>query len=593
MKRFSKLSEKLIGLTAAVTRYPVTTAFLLVAVGVNAYALSTDKTYEKAFMSCIVGAVFSAVLQAAYERFWDKRSVWLTLSFISVTLAGSYYLLIRSAPDYSTENSVRTAVIVFAMVFAYMLIPAVKTRVSFNECFMAVFKALFQAILYTAVIFIGCSLIIAAFDKLITPVGSTVYLHTANLVFVLLAPVLFLSLIPVYPGRHHQGDSTASTAFAQEEAITRAAYCPKFLEILISFIIIPLAEIFTVILVLYIFLNIGGDFWRDNLLEPLLISYAIAVMLILFLSARLENRMAIMFRKIFPKILVPIVVFQLFASSFILRDTGVTHPRYFVILFGIFAACAGVILSRSPVQKSGVVAALLIVFSVVSITPPVDAFTVSRLSQKQRLETVLAQYGMLENNVIIPSSDISEADKEKIASAMEYLYHMNATNKLTWLPDSFDYYADFESTFGFSRYGIPGKDNRYISVYISPELPFDISGYDILARASVGSNITVRETVCEFKKDNKSYTLLKISRNERPYFVLAEASGEELIVFDTYGIFSRYNEFTEEQRTLSADQATFSVENDRAKLTIIVQNANINIGHSNYYADCYAMIALK
>lgn len=593
MNNFSKFTEKIIGLTSAIMRYPITTAFLLLAATINAYDYTTDKTYANAFMACVVGAVLSAVFQALFERFFEKQIARLSLGVLGVALARGYYLLIRSAPDYSMQSSVRTAVTVFALVFAYMLIPAVKSRISFNESFMAAFKALFQSILYAAVFFIGCRLIIAAIDTLIIRVNSDIYFHTMNLVFVLLAPILFLSLIPVYPGRFSLNSSATPAAFAREETIARAAFCPKFLEILISYIIIPLAEIFTIILVLYIFLNVGGDFWRNNLLEPLLISYAIVIMLILFLSARLDNRMATIFRKIFPKVLIPIVVFQLLASTFIMRDTGVTHPRYFVILFGIFAACAGVLLSFSPVQKTGVVAALLIAFSFVSIMPPVDAFTISQLSQRQRLETVLTQNGMLQNNTLIPNADISKDDKEKIASSLEYLYHTNATETLNWLPKSFDYYTDFESIFGFSQYGAPDEGGRYVSVYLSPNSPIEIGGYDIFMRASVDSNITSKETICEFGRDNISYTLTKITRDSQPHFILSQTGGEELIAFNTAEVFSRYNGFAENKSMLTTDLATFTVENDRAKLTFVVQNANINTNPSYYYADFYVMATLK
>ncbi|WMJ83052.1 hypothetical protein ACS3UN_00455 [Oscillospiraceae bacterium LTW-04] len=593
MKKLFRLSEKITGLTSAATRYPATTVFLLLAAATNAYALIADKTYDKVFMACIVGAALSAVSQASYERFFQNSLIRLLLGLTSAALAGGYYLLVRSRPDYNTENNIRTSVLIFALIFAYMLAPVIKSRISFNESFMAAFKALFQSILYAAVIFIGCSLIIAAFDTLIAPIGSDTYLHMANLVFVLFAPVFFLSLIPVYPGRFSLSSSATPAAFAREENIARAASCPKFLEILISYIIIPLAEIFTVILVLYISLNISGDFWRNNLLEPLLISYAIVVMLILFLSARLENHMALWFRKIFPKVLVPIVVFQLFASTFIMRDTGVTHPRYFVILFGVFAACAGIILSLFPIKKTGIVAALLIAFSFVSIMPPVDAFTISRLSQRQRLETVLSQNGMLQNNALLPNANIPEGDKEKITSSMEYLYQINAAKTLTWLPSSFDYYADFESTFGFNRYGISGKPNRYINVFLSPKVPIDITGYQLLARASVSADGVGRETISTFQRNDQGYTLAKTLRDDQSHIILTKATSEELIAFNTAEVFSRYKEFDENKSALSTEQATFTVENDRAKLTLVVQNATINNDSSYHHAEFYIMVGLK
>ena len=74
---------------------------------------------------------------------------------------------------------------------------------------------------------------------------------------------------------------------------------------------------------------------------------------------------------------MPIVIFQIISSIISLSDTGITHTRYYVILFGLFAATAGILMSFLPVRKNGVVAAMLIIFTVLSVVPPVDAFTIS------------------------------------------------------------------------------------------------------------------------------------------------------------------------------------------------------------------------
>ena len=68
---------------------------------------------------------------------------------------------------------------------------------------------------------------------------------------------------------------------------------------------------------------------------------------------------------------------------------GVTHGRYYVILFGIFATIAGLIFSFLPIKKNGIIVAVLIVFSAISIIPPIDAFTVSRVNQINLLEKTL------------------------------------------------------------------------------------------------------------------------------------------------------------------------------------------------------------
>ncbi len=70
---------------------------------------------------------------------------------------------------------------------------------------MAVFKSIFQSLLYSVVIFAGLSLIVFAIDLLIYELDPKTYAHIANIVFVLFAPIYFLSLIPVYPGKKETG----------------------------------------------------------------------------------------------------------------------------------------------------------------------------------------------------------------------------------------------------------------------------------------------------------------------------------------------------------------------------------------------------
>ena len=80
----------------------------------------------------------------------------------------------------------------------------------------------------------------------------------------------------------------------------------------------------------------------DNRLEPMLVAFAITVILVYILASKIENKIPQLFRKVFPKVLVPIVVFQIVSSVLRTQDTGITHGRYYVILFGIFAAVSGV-----------------------------------------------------------------------------------------------------------------------------------------------------------------------------------------------------------------------------------------------------------
>ena len=436
-----------------------------------------------------------------------------------------------------------------------------------------------------------------AIDQLLFSVNYTVHSHTANIVFVLFAPMYFLSLIPRFPGVASD-NKNPDQEHSQQEKIQKAAHCPKFLEVLISFIIIPLLAVFTCILLIYIVQNIGGDFWTDNLLEPMLVSYAITVILVYILASEINNRFTEWFRKIFPKILVPIVIFQIISSILKMSDMGLTHNRYFVIIFGVFAAIVGILLSFLPVRKNGIVALLLIIFSAISILPPVDAFTISRNSQTKTLENVLVKNNMLDHNQIKANASISDKDKEIITNSMSYLSRMEYTNKIEWLPADFDMYEDFSDTFGFDEFYPEREDMENQSVYVmlGEKAMLDISQYDNLVKYSLDiQNKSADGTIAEIEQAGKHYTLVQKTTEDKVDIKIIGENNEELISFRTQEIFDHFYNHNTMKDQISVEEATFTKENDKAKIAFVVQHLNIEKMNNPpyYYAELYILIDIK
>lgn len=596
MKTIRKLLDRFRGLTGAAGRYPFTAAFLIAAAVILAVTIHTGQDRPKLLFSCAVGALLCLTAQAAYERFFRDGSRRILLSGLGALLTVGYYLIIRPAPEMSMEIEIRTGVALLALYFAFIWLPAIRSETGFGESFLAAFKAFFHCLLYAAVIFGGCALILAAVDTLIVNISYKAYSYTADAVFVLFAPLFFLSLIPVYPGENSR-EASPEVQTARDERVRRAISCPRFLEVLLSYIVVPLTAVFTVILVLYIALNISGPFWTDNLLEPMLVSYAVAVIVVTVLTSGLENRFAVWFRRVFPKVMIPIVAFQIVSSVLLLRDTGVTHTRYFVILFGIFAICSGAVLSFLPVKKYGLVAALLIVFSAVSVIPPLDAFSVSFRSQEKTLAAVLEQNGMLRDGAVTPNPNLPDEAKQKIVTSVEYLSRMNYLKKVDFLPGDFQIYDDFYDTFGFRLYDLPPDTVKTVYVTLDQNLPLNITGYDVLARTFVNSDDTAAAVVSGIENGGQTYTLKKTRGADGIDLVLLDGEGREVIRFGTAELFDRYLGYTGDSLQLSQEQATFTQENDRAVLTVIVQNANVTrrqaVINSYEYADLLILIRFK
>ena len=579
-----------------ITRYPVTVVFLLAATIINGIEINEPgDRYIKYLITFVVGAFLSAVLQAVFERFYHKATARMSLMSLAALLTIGYYLIILPLPRLSIEIGIRTLVATFALYISFLWVPGIKSRISFNESFMAAFKALFITAFFSGIIFAGISIIFGTIDLLITNVNYRTYLHTANIVFVLFAPMYFLSFTPNYPGERNK-DNEEERIKLQEETIQKTTNCPKYLEILISYIIIPLTAVFTIILLIYIVQNIAGKFWTNNLLEPMLVAYSITVIIVYILASRLSNKFAELFRMIFPKVLVLIVIFQVISSFLKIGEEGITFGRYYVILFGIFAAIAGVVFSTLPVRKNGIVAAILIILSIISIVPPVDAFTVSKASQVSMLKRVLVNNNMLDDNVITPNASISEHDKQLIVKSVNYLRMMEYIDQITWLED-FNRENNFNVTFGFAEYEQFDKENQYINVNLKQNMPIEIAGYDtfIYSNITINDNSEGETKISDFAISSKNYSLTKSMTGDNCIIKLQDNNKQDIISFETKEIFDSLANYSNEKELLTAEKATFSKENEQYKMTLVIQNMNIdrNSNRSNYYADLYILVDIK
>ncbi len=402
-----------------------------------------------------------------------------------------------------------------------------------------------------------------------------------NIVGSLFAPIYFLSMTPLYPGKREE--LIPDEAWAKRgETLDRQFMVPRFLEILISYIIIPLTAIYTLILVIYVVMNIGGEFWTDNLLEPLLVSYAIIVIIVYILACNLENKFADLFRKIFPKVLIPIVVFQTIASFLKIREMGVTHGRYYVILFGIFATIAGVIFSFMKPKHNGLIAIALLALSAISIIPPIDAFTVSKNNQIGFLERKLMENDMLVDNAIVPKSDVSIGDKIVITKVASYIDNMGYNKEVAYLPSDFNVYSDFSDTYGFdmtySETEYPQGEGEFVYLNWDADPVVGIAGFDVMLHQYLYYSEVETSPVetTDFEANGQPYQLEKRLDDEYYILIVKDAAGEELIAYNTREVYDTIFEQAAtsgfDKGNLTIEDATITTENDQIRMNILVNS---------------------
>ncbi len=562
------------GMGESISRFPMTVLFLVAIAGLNALMIEdTDLDFTRLIFTFMIGAMLSIIAQMVYERFDLKETLRYGFFGGAGVLTLLYYFSIGPQHDFNMIISIKTGIALFALFIAFIWIPTIENEaVPFHRSFLAIVKAFFTTLLFSLVLAGGITAIFSATTYLLFDMDYDILGHLMNIVVSLFAPIFFLSMMPFYP-------KAADDGYTVESETVEQFRVPRFLEVLISYVVIPLVVIYTLILVVYVAMNITGDFWTDNLLEPLLVSYAIIVIVVLILSYNIENRFTIKFRQMFPKVLLPIVIFQTVASVLKIGEMGITHGRYYVIMFGVFATIAGVIFGFFKVKHHGYIAVALLVLTTISIIPPIDAFTISKNSQINFLVEKLEANNMLEDNVIIPNSDIPEKDKIAITQSAFYLQRLGYNDDIAFLPDDYEIYNDFPRLFGFSE-TYPGHQIEYDGsqfFYLEQENRYvvDITNYDVMAKLDIIDNQRVAPLSIEV--DGEMYTVqVTMDYDDYPLIQIIDSEGIKYLSHNTKEM---YDEMFGEDTTVgyirqnvTVEDATFVVENDKVNVSILVNS---------------------
>lgn len=594
------------GMGHSVGRFPLTVLFLLgIAIQNGLMIENYNYDYTRLIFTFAVGAMLGVVGQMLYERFFTDIKERLITMGGTVLLTLGYYLIAGPENSYNLPISVKTSVAIFSLFIAFIWVPTLKNeKVPFHRSFLSAFKAFFTAAVFSFVLGLGISAIITAINILLFRVESEFYMHLINIVGVLFGPIYFLSMTPLFPNEHKQVD-----ADIQPEPTTTLEHqfsVPRFLEILISYIVIPITVIYTVILVLYFLINMRGDFWTDNLLEPLLVSYAITVIIVYILASNLDNRFANTFRLVFPKVLVPIVLFQTIASVLKISEMGITHGRYYVILFGIFATITGLIFSFNQAKNNGLMAVVLLVLATISIIPPIDAFTVSKNNQIHLLEEKLEENDMLEGNDVIPKEDVPTEDQIVITKLTNYLENMGYTDDIDYLPEKYNPYEDFEKTFGFSMtYSdetYPGDEKIFESYYLVKDEKFvlPIENFDVVVHHSAyssGSEEEPMNVTTDFQVNDADYHFEKIEEDNMYRWLIKDNNNQELITFDISQIYDEIKQRVSDEDVqrysgeLILEEATVLFGNDQVQVQVLVDS--LEYTEEYMYGEFYFYIQIK
>jgi len=592
MRRIKELIIHLLkGMSGAVLRFPLTVVCLAGAAVLICYMISLHQEpslfIEKLMFTFIVGAVLGMTAQFAAERLERLAGKRPLVFGISALLTAGYFLIIWPAPEISQEIGVRTLVAVFAFICAVLWVPSYKGKADFNKIALIHFKSFFTSVLYSAVLSGGIAAIIAAVDILLFSVNNDAYSYMMTIIWVVFAPVYYLSLLPKFN----------SEKSLDLEALHIAENYPKFLVILVSYIAIPLVAAYTVVLFAYFVKILVTLHWPSGQLGPMVLVYSAAGLLIFILASLLDNRFALLYRKIFPKVLIPIVIMQMVSVAIRLNAYGITESRYYVALFGVFSIVTATFLSLKPVVRNHFIALFAAGFAIFSIIPPVDAFTVSRVSQINRIETILEAEGILKDGKLTPKPEASEQTKIETTNILSYLDRSSSLKYIHWLPEGFTMYDGMKISFGFDPTypGLDAERSRYFNVSSDMQQPLIISDYDVSVQIfSSRFNQKNDSLPLKFTVNGREYTITvnRIS-NQEARISVRNAAGTELVGTGLYDfILELAKQGTGPKEAVPPEKMTLDVAQNGYKLKILFQHVGMTLGADSEAGVDYTALVL-
>lgn len=406
--------------TATVTtvaRFPLLALILLAGAGnhlyMNIFENHSLKYYSRnLFMSIVLLVPLLYSVKIFHECKWVGKLQKYLLRVLSVGLAGVYF--------YFLPNSQLLAYH-FSQFWLFLSMSFLLSLVCIKDCLtdddllwhfhIALLARLNITLIYTSVILAGSSAAFGAIDVLFnTDLLVSHEIRVVILTLWLFAPLFFLSGVP-----------------SLEHTEELRNYRPKWIKNIAIYILIPLTTIYLGILYAYL-AKIAAQ-WQlpEGMVSYLVLSFAafgITTLLLVFPFQREgTTKWTMWFGRLFYYLQFPLLILLSTAIYRRVADYGITFRRYYVVALAVWLLFITVFMTYRKNRNLVAIPLSLLVLALLSSFGPWNAFNASFLSQKGRLDKLLAKHNLVvEGKLKKPTGDLPAAVKSEISSISKYLF---------------------------------------------------------------------------------------------------------------------------------------------------------------------------
>ncbi len=584
-------------LKTTVSRFPMTLVFFalltaIIFIMIEDYSYIDEDLLLRIMFAGIFGAFLATALKFLSERFEKLEKYTLVFYILTLVLAAGYFYFMTD-DKFSNFMVIHLLVITFALFAAYLYLPSAKNTLNFGNVALAHFKAAFTSILYGIVLYLGIAAIMGAIDVLLYDIDYKAYAHAANIIFVFFTPSYYLSLLPKFNSKDEVDNHKKEISYTY----------PKFLDILVSYITIPLISAFTAVLVIYFVKILVTGVWPVGQVGPMVLGYSAVGYFIYILGSNLKNNFSVYYRKFFPLVLIPLVAMQMVSAYIRIEAYGFTESRYYVVLFGIFSLVCALMLLINKRKNPNTIVLLSALFALISIIPPVDAFTISKNSQQGRLVEILSKNNMLINNEIVKRSNLSDDDKYEITNISNYLHDMGYLDGISWYPaeNIENYYANFKNLYGFEQYygwDYPiDEEQVFLNATLDINEVISVEGFDLFFRINVYNNRKSSIEMSSFELSGKTYKIMQQSDDKGNLTFLIKLEENTLMEIPLMDfIDGLLEEVSGYKESISQENLTIEKQNNDIKVKLLFNSLYVDKSNpDNIYinGDVYVFAAEK
>ncbi|WP_422486654.1 hypothetical protein [Gudongella sp. DL1XJH-153] len=507
---------------------------------------------------------------------------FLLLYFFGESGLGMEYRYLSSI----ARSRVSVAMVIGMIVFVYLAsFPEEKS--DFARAFFMTHKVFFVAILYGLVLMMGASGVAGAIQSLL-------YNDMSNKVFEYIAVIVGFMTFSIFIG--YFPDFRKGTQDPRRQELQDQ---PKFVQVLLGFILVPILLALTLVLLLWamrtVMSGVESSFVR---LSGIAASYALGGIWLHIMVTRQDTGLVNFFKRAYPFTALVILAFEAWALIVQLSDTGLKIIEYNFIMVWVFTVISVIMLIFLKEKSHRRIAILGCLIAAIAVLPIIGYHTLPVKYQVNRLEEILEREGMLQDNEIIPATTEPDRNvREDITDAVSFLAYRENKNIPAWLSEDMNNDQEFIETFGFEKTW-PEYDGENPRMYLTTNLVLtsgvvDIEDYTwgINFKDYYGSEEVTTELEGQRGKYDISWITTKTGIPELVVKLEDEIIIQENLEDYFNDIEEKYPPGERVSREASIEEMSVVFQSDEIQILLVFENVEIGIDTNNDRSNYWLMVS--